>query len=888
MISLCNSWEFTEVWSEEFLAGGGTAERVRLPHNVRPLPLHYASPADYELICGYRRTLRLGREYEGKRLFLRFDGAAHQAQIYINGKPAASHRCGYTSFTVEITKLVRLDEENTIAVRLDCHEDGSIPPFGFVIDYLTYGGLYREVWLEVHEQDYIADVFASTPTVDSLRLEVKIDGKPQSVLAELLDGDVLLAALRGQDVLELKGLLTEVWSPDSPKLYTCRVTMDNGERVTLPVGFRTVKFDANGLLLNGERFFMRGLNRHQSFPYIGYAATEHLQREDARILRHELGCNAVRTSHYPQSHYFIDQCDREGLLVFTELPGWQHIGDEDWKEQALENLKELVLQYRNHPSIILWGVRINESADDDKFYKRANALAHELDPSRPTSGVRFIEKSHLLEDVYAYNDFSHSGANPGVKPKRKVTPDKSKALIITEHNGHMFPTKSFDPWEKRLEHALRHARVLSDAASDREHGGCFGWCMFDYATHKDFGSGDRICYHGVMDSFRNPKLAAALYASQSEEGGVLELGCPMDIGDYPGGDRGRIFAFTNADEISLYKNDALVASFKPTKDYPGLPHPPILIDDTIGSLLETQEGFKANKAAALRRCLISAGKHGLANMPFGDKARMLWCMLRYRMKLADGVALYGKYISGWGGEATRWRFDARKEGKVIASQTRCPGNRLRIEARASQSVLVEGASYDMAAVRIRIVDEYLNTACYAQLPLLLETEGCIELLSPTAVTAEGGMSGCYVRSVGVSGTGTLRLSSPGLDTLSLDFTVICEENEAPIPATEITQEEITPDTLDECPEEAAEAELPAGDIAESPDAAETSEDATTVEVQEESPVEVVEDKSLEAPAAPDGAPAATEPDEAEAESAVTPESAAQSESAESEDENVSS
>lgn len=131
----------------------------------------------------------------------------------------------------------------------------------------------------------------------------------------------------------------------------------------------------------GKKVFLRGLNRHQSYPYIGYAAPESLQREDARIHQEELGCNAVRTSHYPQSQYFLDECDRRGLLVFTEIPGWQHIGDQPWKDQACENVREMILQNRNHPAIVLWGVRINESVDDDPFYIRTNAIAHELDPS---------------------------------------------------------------------------------------------------------------------------------------------------------------------------------------------------------------------------------------------------------------------------------------------------------------------------------------------------------------------------------------------------------------------------------------------------------------------------------------------------------------------------
>lgn len=96
-----------------------------------------------------------------------------------------------------------------------------------------------------------------------------------------------------------------------------------------------------------------------------------------------------------------------------------------------------------------------------------------------------------------------------------------KPLLISECNGHMFPTKSYDPIIKRQEHALRHARVFNDAIQDQQHAGMFGWCMFDYATHKDFGSGDKICYHGVMDSFRNPKLASYVYSSQQEKNACI-------------------------------------------------------------------------------------------------------------------------------------------------------------------------------------------------------------------------------------------------------------------------------------------------------------------------------------------------------------------------------
>ena len=774
MISLCSGWQFAESWSEEFLSGAGEAEDVRLPHTVRELPLHYAGPEDYEMLCGYRRVLHIPAEYEGKRLFLQFDGAAHIASVFVNGRETVTHRCGYTAFRVEITGLVRYGVDNLVAVRLDCTENPAIPPFGFVIDYLTYGGLYREVWLDVREQAYIEDIFVTTPAAGRVRAVLTVSGGQQHVRLRVLGGGVCLAECGGDgSEFDVSVPNTAQWSPEHPKLYTLEAMLDNGDTQRVSFGFRTAEFRADGLYLNGERVFMRGLNRHQSYPYIGYAAPESLQREDARILKHELGCNAVRTSHYPQSRYFIDECDREGLLVFTELPGWQHIGGEEWKAQAVENVREMIMQYRNHPSIVLWGVRINESVDDDDLYRRTNAIAHELDPSRATSGVRYLEKSSLLEDVYSYNDFSHCGDNAGVKPKRKVTPDMNRALIVSEHNGHMFPTKSFDPWEKRQAQALRHARVLNDAAADGEHAGCFGWCMFDYPTHKDFGSGDRVCYHGVMDAFRNPKTAAALYASQSGETPVLEVGSPMDIGDYAAGNTGRVYVFTNADEVALYKNDRYVTSFRPS-GWSGLTHGPVLADDTIGCLLNTQEGFTGAKEKLLHDCLVSAGKHGLANMPLGDKLKMLRCMAMYKLTFADGVKLYGKYVGNWGGEATRWRFDGIRDGRTVASCTRAPGKHLHIEARVSSTALTERASYDMAAVRIRLLDEYGNTASYAQLPVELETGGVIGIAGPHTVTAEGGMCGTYVRSLGRAGSGTLTLRVQGLESVKIEFTVRTE------------------------------------------------------------------------------------------------------------------
>ena len=778
MLSLCNNWEFVSSWFTGFETGEGQGAAVRLPHTVRECPQHYTDHNAYQMICGYRRKLELSTELEGKYLFLQFDGAAHIATVYFNGMELAHHRTGYTGFRVDITEAARLGEENILAVKLDTTENGEIPPFGFVVDYLTYGGLYREVWLDVKEKSYIEDLYITTPDLTTLKIRPTLHNASGCiVLVELEKGErqLIRKAFTSAGVITIDCPMVKPWSTDHPILYTCRVSLLKIGKVLdvqeVKVGFRTAEFRADGFYLNGEKTFLRGLNRHQCWPYVGYAAPERLQREDARILKEELSCVAVRTSHYPQSHHFIDECDRLGLLVFTEIPGWQHIGGETWKQQAVENTREMVLQYRNHPSIVLWGVRINESQDDDELYRLTNAAARELDPSRPTSGVRYLEKSSLLEDVYAYNDFSHTGSNPGCKPKRAVMTDTKKPLLISEHNGHMFPTKAFDTWEKRQEHAMRHIRVQNDAAADGDHAGCFGWCMFDYATHKDFGSGDRICYHGVMDAFRNPKLAAYAYASQGDGRPVLAVGSSMDIGDYPGGQIGDIHVFTNADSVSLYKNNQYVATLE-DGDWKGLNHPPKRMNDTIGCLLETQEGFDEKKAELIRELLLTVQKKGLANLSPGELARMGYAMMKYGMKQEDALALYGKYIGNWGNEATFWRLIAVKDGMVAATYTCGPGAKLHLEVIPSHTTLKEGDTYDMASVRIRILDEHGNVAPYAQLPVQFALEGEAELVGPKVVTAEGGMTGTYVKTLGKTGEAKLTITTDQTEPVVLIFRIV--------------------------------------------------------------------------------------------------------------------
>ncbi len=776
------------------------AEIVRIPHSFVKTPYNYFDESVYQMQGGYRKEFKTEKAWAGKKVFVNFDGAAHQASVYFNGKLLGVHNSGYTAFKFDITKLLSpAGKNNVLSVKLDSSENLDIPPFGFVIDYMTYGGIYRDVYLEVKNDFYIEDIFVKTvknsvttditfcsPVKENSFLRVTVKNLDKSKLAlssEKVFCEEFDVSASGSNTKRLdfvcKGI--NYWSPESPSLYLITIDLlDSKKKLidqkTVRFGFRDIEMKADGFYLNGKKYKLRGLDRHQSYPYVGYAMPQSVQEYDADILKNELALNAVRTSHYPQSQYFIDRCDEIGLFVFTEIPGWQHIGESSqWREQAVRNVQEMVLQYRNHPSIFLWGVRINESQDDDELYAKTNAACRELDSTRPTGGVRYIKKSNLLEDVYTYNDFIHDGTNEGCEPKSRITSNQKKAYLISEYCGHMFPTKIFDDELHRTEHAMRHANVLDSVMKYDDIAGSFGWCAFDYNTHQDFGSGDRICYHGVMDMFRNPKLASSIYQIQQDETPVLEISSSMDVGEHPAIIRGKNWIFTNADSVKMYVNNVFIAEFKESKSpYKNLKHGPILIDDYLGERLVKEEGLSAAASKLVKEIINYTAMYGQNKYRLEHLRTMLLLRLRgigYK-KLR---AIYDKYVGNWGGEATVFKFEAVKNGKVVKTLLKGPVRDIHIEAVCSKTELHEGSSWDAAVVRIAMKDQFGNVLPYYNECVSLKASGPVELIGPesdkSCVTCfRGGVTGTWVRTTGKKGKAALEISSAG-KTLELSFSV---------------------------------------------------------------------------------------------------------------------
>ena len=763
---LNNDWQYFKTWSEDIF-GDVQGEAVRVPHSNVITPFNNFDESIYQFVSGYKRNLHL-EDTAGKTFLLTFDGAAHCAEVFVNGKAAACHKCGYTAFTVDITGFVNKGD-NQIVVKLDSRETLNQPPFGFVIDYLTYGGIYRDVYLDEHIGVYVADAFVKAFPDSPVQAEITLTnftGECQ-LSAKILDcnDEVVFSSCytANADKLTLSfPCKLKLWDTDEPNLYKLVLAADNETYETI-FGVREAKFTEDGFYLNGKKVKIVGLNRHQSYPYVGYAMPESMQRLDARILKNKLGVNAVRTSHYPQSHYFIDECDRLGILVFTEIPGWQHIGDDDWKTQAVENVREMVQEYRNHPSIVLWGVRINESLDCDGLYEVTNKLARELDNTRQTGGVRYIRQSHLLEDVYTYNDFNRAGASD-----RSDVCAKNVPYLVTEYNGHMFPTKSFDDSSHRLAHTLRYAKMLDDVFGAESTCGAFGWCMFDYNTHKDFGSGDRICYHGVLDMFRNPKWAAGVFASMRKDEPYLEACFTADIGDYPEGVVGDMYVLTNAEEIRVYKGGQYVRAFTHADSpYKNMPNAPILVDDLIGDRLITEEGFSRKNSDKTKLCLAAVRKYGFNFLPLKYKLMVAQVMKSEKISMDKVIELYGKYDSNWGGKANDLTLEAYTNGELVATRTVGSFYEYSLEVLPSHTTLRENTSYDVAEVAIIARDQNGAVCPYVNKAVTLRTEGVVELIGDYVVALQGGMFGAYVKTTGKTGKGALYV-----DDVKVEFEVV--------------------------------------------------------------------------------------------------------------------
>ncbi len=767
-------WKYSPVFNEDMIKktyDDSKMEAVNIPHANKELPLNYFDEKSYQFISCYRKHFDL-KINKGMRYILHFEGAAVYSKVYLNGKFIGEYKGAYNRFSFDITEDVK-KKDNVLVVELDSTERNEIPPFGNMVDYLVYGGIYREVWIEEVADIYIDNAFVRTQNVlcekKLLNIDVTLSESTQGTLTfTLLDGDKEIGtqktAFKGKVInakWQVKGV--EPWDTENPKLYTVKVALNDTDEISVRTGFRECKFKTDGFYLNGKKIKIRGLNRHQSYPYVGYAMPENVQKADADLLKYELGVNLVRTSHYPNSVHFLDRCDEIGLLVFTEMPSWQYLGEGEWRDICLDNVKRMVLRDRNHPSVILWGVRVNEGLDCDEFYTETNRVARELDDSRQTGGVRNMPFSHLLEDVYTMNDFSHSGGPVKLMPPPFVTKSLTAPYLVTEHNGHMFPTKSFDKEGVRAEHALRHTRVLNSAYGNKRTSGAIGWCMADYNTHKDFGSGDRICYHGVTDMFRVPKMGAAAYRSQNENKPFLEVTSAMDIGEHPGGTIGDVWIFTNCDYVKIYKNGKYTSTVYPNSSkFKNLPHPPMIAEDFIGDAVTVEDGIEGKAAELLTDALIAAQTKQF-KMPPINYLKAGAAMVMGKIPFNRMFDIVTKYVGGWGNEQITYAFEGYTGGECVATVVRTAVTDLHLAVKADSETLCEGNTYDATRIEIVALDQNNNRVPFADSTVKVTVKGAAEIIGPSEFPLIGGDRAFWIKTNGEKGDITVTIDAKGIN-----------------------------------------------------------------------------------------------------------------------------
>ncbi|GAA4857257.1 glycoside hydrolase family 2 protein [Saccharopolyspora rosea] len=632
---------------------GAVADRdmstVDLPHTATGLSWRRWDPASWQRRWLYRKHFP-ARVDPGLRYFLHFDAALTDAAPVLNGTPLPAHAGGYLPFRPEVTGL--LAGHNTLDVVVDGSFDPGVPPnrdgAPESVDFWQPAGLYREVHLVGVPAAHVADVFAKPVGVlddASRRLEVRCeldlaeDAVGLRVDAELRRAGTTLAAAstglpalppgRHPVALRLPGPRdVALWGIETPELYDVVVTLSQHGRALhdhrVRTGFREARFTRSGFFLNGERVQLFGLNRHQFFPFAGAAMPARVQRRDAQILREELNCNAVRCSHYPQHEAFLDACDELGLLVWEEPPGWQHLGDAGWLDRAYRDVHDMIVRDRNHPCVVLWAARLNETPGAPEFYARTQRLAEALDDSRQTTGAVHPgdhDTTDFQQDVFGYDDYT-AGTGPDGRPRPELLPPRTdRPYLVSEAVGTLSgPARYYrrtDPQPVQQGQALAHARAHDLARSDERYAGLLGWAGFDYPSGQG-NSADGIKWPGVVDLFRVAKPGAAVYRAQVDprRRPVLEpafcwvLDGPSPVGDL--GDRAAIFS--NADRLELHVDGRHLAALRPDRaEFPRLPHPPFFADlSTVDGVELRIDGYLGDRLVISRRFCADRSRDRLA------------------------------------------------------------------------------------------------------------------------------------------------------------------------------------------------------------------------------------------------------------------------------------
>jgi beta-galactosidase len=435
VLGLNEAWKFTK---DSLPATNNQAawESVTLPHTWNKTDVMDDVPGYYRGACWYKKQLHINSSFAKKQVFLYFEGANQETEVYVNGKKAGVHIGGYTAFCIPITGLLHFDgadNTNEISVLVNNRFNESVPPLS--ADFTFYGGLYRDVFLIATDAVHFSvtdrassGVYLTTPAVSEKTASLHIAGKlvNESANSRQLQVVTTLMDNMGESVGETRSSLSvkageevrfnqdipavaqpHLWRPEDPFLYTAVTKITEAksgrivDQVTNPVGFRWFRFDADkGFFLNGKSYKLIGTSRHQDYKGLGNAVPDELARQDVRLLK-DMGGNFLRVAHYPQDPSVLALCDQLGILASVEIPLVNEITESEAFYSNCEQMQvEMIRQNFNHPSVVIWAYmneillrpKYNNDKAKQKIYfgsiaqlaKRLDSLTRKEDPSRYT------------------------------------------------------------------------------------------------------------------------------------------------------------------------------------------------------------------------------------------------------------------------------------------------------------------------------------------------------------------------------------------------------------------------------------------------------------------------------------------------------------------------
>ena len=587
---------------------------VNLPHDWA-----IEGPFDvkYNARCGglpfhgtgwYRKTFKAESTWKGKVVRIAFDGAMNEAKVWINGEFIAEHPFGYMGFEVDVTKYLKIGEDNVVAVKLTPRDLSS--------RWYPGAGLYRNTWLRVDEPVHVAQwgVFVSTPTATQKKGVVQIettlvnksnvdgdfqvdhnivDAKGKSV-AKVNDKVAINANSKTTDVVFANVINPSLWGPKNPHLYKVITTIKQGDKVldsyVTRFGIRHIEFTKEGFFINGEHMRFNGVCLHHDNGPIGAAVNRRADERKLQIMM-DMGVNAIRTAHNPPSTELLELCDELGLVVLDEafdewkrgkIEGGYHLHFDAWAER---DLTDMILRDRNHPSVIMWSIgnEILEQNDKKKGFTVAKYLAdicRRVDPSRPsTAGFNYYSSpydNNMAQQIdiagvnyhpAKYGEIHDNYPNMLIYGSETSSCTSSRGvyhLPIEKYKTHeSIQVSSYDligpPWAYPPDIEFHYQKSYPNSMGE------FMWTGFDYLGEPTpYGGKDnstngywnghwpaRSSYFGAVDLCGLPKDRFYLYQSQWTEKPMVHL---LPHWNWEKGMDIPVYVYTNCDEAELFLN----------------------------------------------------------------------------------------------------------------------------------------------------------------------------------------------------------------------------------------------------------------------------------------------------------------------------------------------